>query len=250
MTDTQSTMTDSMTQVDRGFFTHDFQGDLEVRDGASGRTIYGLAVPFGVQTRASDNVTGRPFIESFAPGSFTRTLSHAAQNDYRQVKLLSSHNLMNRSAPPLGRALRLWEDKLGVMGEWLITQTRAGEEALTMVRDGTMDALSVGFLGMSPAEFLRGLRDPSNSWTGKETVEWTEVALREVSLVPFGAYPDAFVMGVRAEELDVSHTDEQSPTELAPGTSDQLDSESPANQAPTGMTRGQRDSWLRTHTLG
>lgn len=160
-----------------------FSADLEVRADGTGRTLHGIVVPFGVVARVSDG--GRPYDEMFRMGSFAKTI----QERGARVKLLSQHD---SRANPLGRASLLREDAAGLYGEFTVSRTTAGDEALELVRDGALDSFSVGF---TPIRHVmeRGVKVR------------TEVGLREASLVTFPAYADALVGGVRAEDM----TDEQ-----------------------------------------
>lgn len=165
-----------MTTVSRAFVA-----DIEVRSGGDGRTIHGILVPFNRTARVSD---GGPFYnEGFRRGAFTRTIQHKGD----RVKLLSQHQArMN----PLGRATLLREDSAGLYGEFRVSATAAGDEALELVRDGALDSFSVGFTPM------RHERDEN------KTVWRTEVGLRETSLVTFPAYEDALISGVRSLSPD------------------------------------------------
>ncbi len=92
---------------------------------------------------------------------------------------------------PLGRAEILREDISGLYGEFRVSKTVAGDEALELVRDGALDGLSIGF------EPVRDLWSEDRSSVGRQ-----EVKLAEVSLVTFAAYPQAVVSAVRSAELD------------------------------------------------
>ena len=69
-----------------------------------------------------------------------------------------------------------------------MSNTRDGDEALELVKDGVVDGFSVGFRGLKHNLAKDGV------------VERTEVALHEVSLTPFPAYPGALVAGVRSRQ--------------------------------------------------
>jgi uncharacterized protein len=153
-----------------------FDGDIEVRADASGRTVRGIFVPWDREARVSD---GGPFYrEAFQRGSLTKTFSERGD----RVKFLSQHDARSN---PLGRAVLLREDAAGAYGEFAVSRTQAGDEALELIRDGVLDSFSVGFTPVKHEK--RG-----------EVVVRTEVALREVSLVTFPAYEDARVAGIRA----------------------------------------------------
>lgn len=153
-------------------------GDLSL--GRDGRTVLGVAVPFGVPTDVNDGYG--PYREEFRRGAFTRTIAERGN----RVKALALHN---RQRMPIGRATLLREDPAGLYAELRISQTVAGDEALELVRDGALDGLSIGFNG------IREERGPDG------TVIRTEVRLNEISLVAFAAYDGAVITGVRSESL-------------------------------------------------
>ena len=165
--------------------------DLTIRAGGDGRTISGLVVPFGESARVSDG--GRPYMEAFQRGAFTKTLAERRS----PVKLLSQHD----STQPIGVATTLEERDAGLYGEFRVTETRHGNDQLALVRDGALDSFSVGF---SPISHVQ--RDGV-------TVR-TEVRLREVSLVTFPAYEGAVVTGLRSLG-DLADLDDDELTSLA-----------------------------------
>jgi HK97 family phage prohead protease len=164
--------------------------DLELR--GDGRTVVGVAVPFDSPTVVHEY--GQRYRETFRHGAFTRTL---AERGPQRVKLLALHQA---DRLPLGRLTAAREDAAGLVIEGRVSQTAAGDEVLELVRDGALDAFSVGF---------RPVRD---RWSpSRDAVERLEVALLEVSLVPFPAYADAVVTAVRQEPL-------RTPAHLDPST--------------------------------
>lgn len=161
------------------FVSRAFAADLEVRSAGDGRTIHGIVVPFDHVARVSDG--GPSYDEAFQRGAFAKTIVERGD----RVKLLSQHASRTN---PLGKALTLREDAAGLYGEFYVSRTAAGDEALELVRDGALDSFSVGF---APVKHEKRGR-----------VTWrTEVALREASLVTFPAYDGALVGGVRALDL-------------------------------------------------
>ncbi len=155
--------------------------DLELR-GSDGRTVTGIAVPFDQPTEIHEPFNS--YREVFRCGAFTRTL---AERGAERVKLLALHNGRNL---PLGRLSTAREvNGTGLVIEARVSKTQAGDEALELVRDGALDAFSIGFVPM-----------PNGSrWNRDRTeVERVEVRLQEVSLVPFPAYAGAAITGVRS----------------------------------------------------
>lgn len=160
--------------------TRAFVSDIEVRADGTGRTVHGIIVPFERVARVSDG--GPAYDEAFQRGAFKRTIDNGGTG---RVKLLSHHSSRTN---PLGKASLLREDSTGLYGEFHVSNTRAGDEALELVRDGALDSFSVGFKPVQHAK--------------RSGVTWrTEVAIREASLVTFPAYDGALIGGVRALDL-------------------------------------------------
>lgn len=150
--------------------------DLEIR--GDGRTVVGIAVPFDSPTTIAER-SGR-YLETFTRGSFAKTIAQRKLG----VKFLAMHE---RSSLPLGRAQLLREDATGLYGEFRVSKTQAGDEALELIRDGALDAFSIGF---SP------VRD---QWSqDRSSVVRVEARLHEVSAVSFPAYEGALIAGVRS----------------------------------------------------
>lgn len=143
----------------------------------TGRTIYGLAVPYSRTTTVND---GRgDYQEQFAPGAFQRSI----QERGHKVRLFVQHDTRKL---PIGKATQLEEHPDGLHVAFHVARTRDGDEALELVSSGTVDGFSIGF---------RGLRDHR---AADGTVVRTEAALNEVSLVHSPAYADATVAGIRS----------------------------------------------------
>jgi HK97 family phage prohead protease len=155
--------------------THVSELDLS-RDDAEGRTIHGLVVPFDAVITVDDGAG--PFRETFERGAFACTIAERGT----RVKLLISHD---RKSLPIGRAVELREDARGLVGAFRVSKTPAGDAALELVRDGAVDAFSVGFTPIRDVNRL-GI------------VVRTEVKLNEASLVGFPAYEGALIAGVRS----------------------------------------------------
>ena len=156
--------------------TRAFPGDLEVRSG--GRTVVGLAVPWDTPTRVSDG--GPSYLEAFARGAFARTIAERGD----RVKFLALHDTRRM---PLGRVTLMREDAAGLYIEARVSATRDGDEALTLIQDGALDGLSIGFRPMR--------QDKRQGVTVR-----TEAALREVSAVSMPAYDDARILAVRSAD--------------------------------------------------
>jgi HK97 family phage prohead protease len=145
-------------------------GGLEVRD--DGRTLVGLAVPYNTPTRIGS------YVEEFTRGAF-------ATADPTRVPVLAQHD---HQSLPIGRALSLTETDQGLSVELHVSDTQFGNDVLTLVRDGALTGLSIGF---------RPVRDqwnPTHDHVVRQLVD-----LVEVSAVPFPAYDTARIAAVRSE---------------------------------------------------
>jgi len=150
-----------------------YDATFEVRGEGDGRTIVGIAVPYDVEQRINPGL-----VEVFRKGVF-RDVTRAAN----RVKLLFQH----KTDTPIGRATMLEERDGGLYGEFRISKTEAGDEALELIRDGVLSNLSVGF---------QPLKDEKRGGV----VNRIRAHLAEVSLVTFGAYGDAAnIVAVRQE---------------------------------------------------
>jgi HK97 family phage prohead protease len=154
-----------------------YELDLEVRDDGDGRTICGICVPYNVEQRIHAGLT-----EVFLPGAFDGVTRAA-----HRVKLLMGHD---SKGFPLGRAHILREDASGLYGEFRVSKTDVGDQALELVRDGVLTNLSVGFQPLKDNKRRDGI------------VERVKAHLAEVSLVTFGAYGDKAAVAALREVIE------------------------------------------------
>jgi len=121
--------------------------------------------------------------EMFLPGSFTRS----GLNEGRiAVKLETGHG---HAGPVVGRLGDLEERSDAVYGTLRISETRDGDDALALARDGAV-GISIGFLIGDGA--TRSIKD------GIETTEIRSVDLREVTLTGTPVYQSAEPIAVRS----------------------------------------------------
>lgn len=163
-----------MIQLTRQFIT--------AADTAGTRTIEGVAVPYGVIAEASTGPV--MFLEGSLPV------------DGPAPKLIRDHDLTQ----PIGLVINREDTPEGMRFAAKISATRAGDEALTLAVDGVLDSVSVG---VNPIE--------------AETIDGVVVVARgewlELSLVPFGAFPEAKVTKVAATpDLDSAQESTTEPT--------------------------------------
>lgn len=157
--------------------------DLEIRSfqvratDPENRELTGLAVPYNQPTDI-----GRYYREAFAPGS---------------VQLQDGGKLFWQHTDPIGRITDSRETNEGFEITARISETVRGDEAYTLLRDGVIDQMSVGFRPVEQTET-----------TGEDdvlTITRTKVNVFEVSLVPFPAYAGAKVHEVRNNQTETEH---------------------------------------------
>lgn len=134
------------------------------------RTVTGLGVPYG------ETITIWGTRERLAPGSV----------EAEGCKLFSRHR------DPIGLVIEQRESEAGWIPTARFSDTPTANEAWQLARDGVLDGLSIGF---EPVEWHIERDDD-----GSDVIVYDRVRVREVSLVPFPAYPSARVESVRAAE--------------------------------------------------
>jgi HK97 family phage prohead protease len=124
-------------------------------------------------------------VDAFIPsvihqGAFVKTLRERRDN----VKLLLQHDIFT----PIGKPLKLNESDRGLELEGRISDTTDGRDTITLMRDGVLDALSIGF---DPVKF-----DFEELPDGTMIRNLREIRLFEISIVTFGADPNARITEV------------------------------------------------------
>lgn len=111
-------------------------------------------------------------------GAFLKTVSERMPKG--AVKVLWQH------MEPLGMPTVLEEDDSGLYVEGKISKTRLGDEAMTLMEDGVVDGMSIGYdVVKDEYDELHGIR------------RLKELKLYEVSIVTWGANPEAAVTNVK-----------------------------------------------------
>lgn len=129
------------------------------------RTLSGVAVPFN---------------EVIKVGGIQEKFERGAITNIEDVKLFSQHK------DPIGKVTRGEETDEGYVIEARISDTEKGNEVLTLLRDGVLNKLSVGFA-------------PVKDRKEDGVIVREEVTLKEVSVVAFPAYSNADVLSVRED---------------------------------------------------
>lgn len=159
---------------------------------ADGRTLSGIAYFYDRSSMVSDG--GPAYLEQFS-----RTAANKTIKERGSVPLGYLHpwSPTSRSDPqPLGTAqFRNGSDGLEFTAR--LSNTSYANEMLELVNDGAVRDVSIGFL-------------PIKSLTKDAVTVRTEIALRELSLVPtgFGAHTGASVMEVRADNTFILNVED------------------------------------------
>lgn len=148
---------------------------------ADKRTIRGLAVPYNQGTVAEDSRQVR-----FEQGAFARSLAQRGD----KIRLYAQHT--DETRLPIGRSVSMTDTPAGVVAEFALARTAAGDEALELVRAGMVDGLSIR---------LHPIRHRQE---GATTV-YTEAGIRNVALVPEPAFDAARVDAVYSAQPDPTH---------------------------------------------
>jgi HK97 family phage prohead protease len=147
----------------------------EFKVSGDGSTVEGYASTFGNVDAVGDIVM---------PGAYKRTLN----NNMTRIKVLRDHE------QPIGRPIEAMEDSKGLYTRSHISDTQLGNETLTLLRDGVLDRMSIGY---EPVAKDFGQHE------GKQVRFLKEIKLYEWSIVTFPANDAAAVTGVKAlEDLD------------------------------------------------
>ena len=157
--------------------------DAAAEDGTPTRTITGLAVPWNVVANLSNDVGPVKFLE----GSISV--------DGPMPKLLEYHD----DTRIIGRVTERVSSSEGLLFTAKLSATRAADDAMALLADGSISAVSVGAI---PLKFKRV----------DGVMEVSEARMIELSLVSFPAYADAEISSVFASAND----EEEIPEEETP----------------------------------
>jgi uncharacterized protein len=154
--------------------SHRALGSISLDD-AAGRTVTGLAAPFGVTTEIFDK-TGR-HLEQMSFGAFSRSIAARPK-----IPLRGQHDGQRF---PIGLVSGMSETPRGLEIKATIAETQRGDEALALLQQGIVSGLSIG-----------GYIIRTSRRRGIVIVE--EFDVYEVSLVDVPAYPTAKVEALRS----------------------------------------------------
>lgn len=115
------------------------------------------------------------------PGAFTKTIAEGVG----RVKILSGHN---EALLPIGKPIELREDAKGLFIKAKISDTALGRDVKTLIRDGVLCELSIGY-------------DPVTFEYDKDGIRHLrEVKLWEVSVVTWAMNDQAVITDFKADE--------------------------------------------------
>lgn len=122
-----------------------------------------------------------PYNETISVGGIKERFERGAISSIKDVKLFYGHK------DPIGLITKGEETEDGYLIEARISETDKGNEVLTLMRDGVLNKMSVGF---------QAVKDRKE----EGVIVREQVTLREVSVVAFPAYQNTDVLSVREEE--------------------------------------------------
>lgn len=114
------------------------------------------------------------------PNAFAKTI----QERGHRVKVLWQHDMFT----PIGKAIHLEEDNHGLFVRAKISETEEGKKAMTLIKDGVIDELSIGY---------SVIKDEYDNETGIRHLK--ELKLYEFSPVTFASNDQAIITGVKNE---------------------------------------------------
>lgn len=142
------------------------------------RTVLGVCVPYDETSYLIGDQDG----ERVRRGAFRRSIQHRAAG----IPLLLNHEQTRK----FGKSRKFTETDEGLVGEFVINGGGPGDQLLEELRDGYLDAMSVGFQSVRTARGDGGVR------------EIVEARLVEVSIVALPAYQGAKVLAVRSASVE------------------------------------------------
>jgi HK97 family phage prohead protease len=140
-----------------------FDCDFKINDDSGdGRTIEGYASTFGPPKDVVGDIVDK--------GAFKKSIRENGPKGTKRIKMLWIHD------KPLGMPIELSEDDRGLHFRARVSKTQFGDDALTYIRDGVVDRMSIGY---------RTIKEKFNE--DEQANHLKEVALMEISPVPFPA---------------------------------------------------------------
>lgn len=158
---------DLLARHTEGLQVRDFHTRAEIADG--GRTITAIGVPYDTEIHLFGE-----YREKFAPGS--------VEDDGAILRFNHKH--------PIGLIPTTEDTAEGRAITGIISKTPTGDEVRTLVEDGVLSRMSIGFEGIS--------HEVTEREDGTVLITWTKVRAREYSIVEFPAYEAAEILDLRS----------------------------------------------------
>lgn len=143
---------------------------FEVKADESKRTFTGFASKFGNLDLHGDVIL---------KGAFAKTIQE--RHPKKMIKVLWQHT------EPIGIPEKIEETDEGLYVEGRISKTRIGDDSIELMKDGVVDGMSIGY---------DVVKDDRDEETGIRYLK--ELKLYEVSVVTWGANPEAGVLGLKS----------------------------------------------------
>ena len=157
---------------------------LRFAEDGDGRTLEGMIVPWDRPTPVNKPTPG---LESYARGALDKSLGESK----RPIPLLLHHN----ENEPAGVLTSHENREDGHYATFRVLSTRAGDDALELVREGLVTGLSIGGWGVPARTAERKLVN------GRRHIMRSEMRLDHVGLVRVPAFEDARVLALRSADL-------------------------------------------------
>jgi HK97 family phage prohead protease len=197
-----------------------FTSTLQIKAMDDTGMFEGYASVFGVQDSDGDVIM---------KGAFKNTIVKSKETG-RMPKMLLQHDIRNL----VGKYTDIQEDENGLFVKGrIIMETQQGRETFALLKEGILDAMSVGFN-----------IPPGGAFGMNHGLMIEEVDLMEISLVTFGANPEAMITSVKSikdfERLlrDAGYSRKEATAIASHGykaASDQSDSEAEALEATRNL---------------
>jgi hypothetical protein len=174
---------------------------LEAEEGKARREISGLAVPYDVEATVSD-------------GTRVKIMRGALPVDGPAPKLLKYHD----GSEVVGLVTARKDEEDGMYFTARISKTRDGDDVIELIKDGALDAVSIGI------DPVKATYDKSGTLVVK-SAKW-----RELSIVGEPAFADARITQIAATSIHTNDTKES--TNMEATTNTPAEQPAPAPTAP------------------
>lgn len=176
--------------------------DIRIRSGGDGRTVEAYAAVFDSPTEVHDQ--DGHYSEVINRAAFNKTISDRGT----RFGVLFNHGMTVWGTPaeryslPIGTPVEVKADTRGLLTVTRYNKTPQADEVLEAINSGGITAYSFSgtFIRSDPMRSPRGGHRPAAAGTLR-TVTRHEVAMREYGPATFAAYPDAAIVGVRAQQM-------------------------------------------------